>query len=273
MTLRSRDRRRTGRTPAVLQAAAISRPAERTGVQHGVRGSSTANWRIVSALIVALLSGVLVIFFYADVFYVHSVAVGGLHYTTKEEIFALTGIANMHIFWVDPDEVRRAVLRSSTLADAQVSVGWPPSMVQILVTEREPALVWEQAGVATWIDLQGRVMSQREDRPDLVRVTTDNSIEGPIGPNTRLEQDVVSGALQLHALKPDLRFFRYSPTKGLGYQDDRGWEAWFGTGTDMPEKMLIYNAIVTNLQSRSIQPGEVNVVNPDAPYYSAVRGQ
>jgi hypothetical protein len=273
MAGRSRERQRTGRTPAVLRRGAGFATASPAGVQHGVRTGSAANWRIVSLLIVLLLAAVLFVFFWADVFYVHSVAVGGLHYTTKEEVFALSGIANMHVFWVDPEAVRQAILRSPTVADAQVIVGWPPNMVQIVVEEREPAFVWEQAGVATWIDLQGRVMRQREDRPDLVRVIAENSLEGPMGPNTQLDEAIVSGALQLHALMPDLSFLRYDPIKGLGYQDAGGWQVWFGVGTDMPEKVSIYNTIVDNLKSRGIQPGEVNVVNPDAPYYSAAWGR
>jgi hypothetical protein len=60
---------------------------------------------------------------------------------------------------------------------------------------------------------------------------------------------------------------RYHPDKGLGYQDARGWNAWLGTGTNMPEKILIYNAIVANLQARGITPSEINVSNPDAPFY------
>lgn len=273
MAGRSRERQRGGRTPAVFRRETAAYAQERSAVQHGARTGSGANWRIVSFLIVVLLSGVLFVFFWADVFYIHSVAVGGLRYTTKEEVFALTGIANMHVFWVDPTEVRQAVLRSPTVADAQVVVGWPPNMVQIVIEEREPAFVWEQAGVATWIDLQGRVMRQREDRPDLIRVVAENSIEGPIGPNMQLDKAIVSGALQLHALLPDLRFLRYDPIEGLGYQDAGGWQVWFGVGTDMPERVSIYNGIVANLKSRGIQPGEVNVVNPDAPYYATAWGR
>jgi hypothetical protein len=85
--------------------------------------------------------------------------------------------------------------------------------------------------------------------------------------------DVVNGALQLRTLFPNLQVLRYHPEKGLGYQDEHGWEAWFGTGTDMPEKMQIYQAIVANLQSRGIQPESVDVSNPDAPHYSVLWGR
>ncbi len=260
-------RRRSARAPGIWRGPLAS-PTERPAVQHGTRERGLPGARIVSGLIIISLSAVLFVFFSTDVFYVHAISVGGLQYMSKEEVFALTDIANMHVFWVDPEEVRQSVLRSSTIADAEVHVGWPPQMVTVRVEERQPALIWEQAGVDTWIDVQGRVMRLREDRPDLMRIQTDGTVEGPLAPNIRLDVDIISGALQLHTLFPDLTRLRYHPDKGLGYTDVRGWEVWLGTGTDMPEKIAVYDAIVKNLTSRGIQPHEINVANPHAPFYA-----
>ena len=52
-----------------------------------------------------------------------------------------------------------------------------------------------------------------------------------------------------------------------------GWDAWFGTGTDMPNKLLIYNALVERLQARGIQPNVISVADPNAVYYSTVLGR
>lgn len=269
MATRSREggRRRLTRTPGIIGAPpAPLEASERPAVQHRVRGRVFISWRIFSGLIVLGLVFVLFMFFSADAFYVHSIAVGGLSYMTKEEIFALTDIANTHIFWVDPQAVRQSVLRSPTIADATVNIGWPPNMVQIVVEERQPALVWEQDGIAVWIDLRGKVMRQRENRPDLLRISADSTGEPPLD----VSRDVVNGALQLKNLYPNIEVLRYNQDKGLGYADGRGWMIWFGSGTDMPEKLLIYNAIVANLQTRGIVPTEINVENPDAPYYSVL---
>ncbi|MFN8448602.1 MAG: FtsQ-type POTRA domain-containing protein [Anaerolineae bacterium] len=270
MTSKLRETRRSARTPAIWRGR-TSPEVERAPVQHGVRGRFSIPWRVVSGLIVLSLLMVLALFFTSDAFYVRSIAVGGLHYMSSSEIFSLTNVTNMHVFWVDPDQVRADILRSSTVADADVRVGWPPNMVQIVITEREPALVWEQSGTATWIDLQGRVMRQRENRPDLLRVTVDSAVVGTVG--AQVDQDVVSGAVQLQSLLPGVTVLRYHPDKGLGYNDHRGWDAWLGTGTDMPEKVLIYNSIVSSLQVRGIVPSEINVANPDAPYYSVLSGR
>ena len=274
MTSRLRDRRRSStREPGILRGpVGAALPVDRPVVQHGARRLGFTSWRMFSGFIVISLSILLFLFFTTDFFYVHSIAIGGLKYMTKEEVFALTNIANMHIFWVDPAEVRKNILRSPTVADADVQVGWPPQMVQIIIQEREPAVVWVQSGLPTWVDIQGRVMNQREDRPDLLKVLSDVQ-DGPLGQNVQLGVDIISGALQLKALNPSMTTIRYNPTKGLGYQDQRGWLVWFGVGTDMPEKIAIYNAMVSNLTGRGIQVGEINIVNPDAPFYSALRGQ
>jgi POTRA domain, FtsQ-type len=268
MTSRLRERRKAGsRTPSIVRGpVAASGALERPAAQHGARRAGFAGWRIISGMIVIGLLVVVVLFFSANIFYVHGIAVGGLKYMTKEEVFALTGIANMHVFWVDPQEVRKNILRSPTIADATVTVGWPPNMVQVIVQEREPALVWVQSSVPVWLDIQGRVMSLREDRPDLLRISS-NVTDGPLGPNVQVGVDIVTGALQLKALRPNITELRYDPTNGLGYADGRGWLAWFGTGTDMPEKLLIYDAIVNNVVSRSVHPAEINVMNPDNPVY------
>jgi len=278
MATRSRERRPrrrgeareplTSREPAIYRGA-MTPPYDAARSQVVTR-RSFVSWRIFSALIVASLSLVLALLFSSDAFYIHSVAVGGLHYLTESEIFALSGIADLHIFWVDPVEVRARLLQSPTIADATVNVGWGTPMVQIIVAEREPALVWEQAGIATWVDVQGRVMRQREDRPDLMRVTNDDTLADV--PGGRINAAIIAGALQLHSLLPDIPALRYNVEYGLGYNDERGWQVWLGTGTDMPERILIYNAIIADFQQQGFLPTAVYVIDPDHPYYCCQAG-
>lgn len=262
---RQRDSRRAQRDPAIWRGSLAAYDAERAPLHQVNDRRAAVSWRLLSALIVVSLVIVLLVFFSSDAFYVHSIAIGGLRYMTSEEVFALSNIANLHIFWVDPAAVRADLLRSPTIANATVQVTWGTPMVQILIEEREPALVWEQAGIATWVDLQGRIMRQRENRPDLVRVTVDDPMAGV--PEHRVNVDIVNGALQLHMLLPDLPALRYHAEYGLGYNDRRGWEAWLGTGTNMPEKLLVYNALVEQLQRENFIPSAVFVLDVDAPYY------
>jgi cell division septal protein FtsQ len=270
MTSRFRTSRRSTREPAIWRtpAGGAAVELERTPVQHSTRGRTFISARVFSGLIILSLCAVLVLFFASDVFYISSFSVGGLRYMTPNEIFALTNVTNMHVFWIDPAEVREGLLRSPTIANATVHVGWPPNMLTLIIEEREPALVWEQSGTASWIDLQGRVMQQREDRSDLVRIQVDPLIEGNVGAS--IDPQIVMGTIQLHTLVPEVTVLRYHPDKGLGYNDQRGWEVWLGVGSDTQLKMLIYDAIVDHAESRGIVLSEVNLVNPHAPVYSVL---
>lgn len=277
-TSRSRERqqrrRATGRAPGVLRTPGAAAPeAERPLIEHGIRRQIGASWRMLSALIVAVLVVILGIFFMSDVFYVRSVIVAGANNLDESEVFRYADIAEMHIFWVNPADVRQSILKSSpVVADARVEVGWPPDMVRIYIEEREPVLIWTQAGVSALVDLQGRILRyppEGEARPDLLQVVADNSLEGPPGVDAPIPVDAVFGALQLQNIFAGVRVLRYNADRGLGFREAGGWDVWLGTGTDMPNKLQIYDALWRNLAARGITPVEINVSNPDAVYYCA----
>jgi hypothetical protein len=267
-----RDRRRGTRYAGVLRDNRTRTTDDRPLVEHSEPRNTTVNWRLFSGAIVVCLSVILVLFFTADAFYVRAVAVGGLKYLTKEEIFAYADIANVHIFWINPGNVREKLLASPSIADAKVTLGWPPNMVNIVVEEREPALVWEQSGTAIWVDIQGRIMAQRETRPELIRVATQGVVQQGIE-SGRVDEDIVFGALQLQELMPDVPLLLYDANKGLGFRNTYGWDVWLGVGTGMPEKFQIYQTMAASLVARGIQAGEVNITNPDAPYYNVLWGR
>jgi cell division septal protein FtsQ len=276
-TPRSRDERRTqrtSRTPGIYRGRFAPQPnaADLEPIQHGTREGFVLGARVVSGLIALALIVVLLVFFAADAFYVTNITTAGLQYLTKEEIYTVSGVAGLHVFWLDPTEIRENILQFGSVADVDVQVGWPPNGVQIIVEERQPALIWEQGGTSVWIDLQGRVMAQRADLANLPRVTV-NGLNEPMTASVRLDPQVVAGALQLRELLPEMQNLRYVPERGLGYNDPRGWEVWFGVGTDMPEKILIYNAIVADNQARGITPSVIDVADPDAPKYCCRTGQ
>ena len=99
---KTRERRRGNQYTGILRGSSRDeRPAP-----SQIEEKAGFNWRIVSGVIVVLLSGLLFLFFFADAFYVSSIRVGGVDTMTVEEIFAIADIANWHIFWVEPEKVR-----------------------------------------------------------------------------------------------------------------------------------------------------------------------
>ncbi len=274
VSTRQRRERRERQYTGVLRDRRLPAVAETVTVQHSEERPSGFSWRLVSFALVLLLSLVLVFFYVSESFYVRSISVAQPKYLTKEEIFAFADIANLHIFWVSPQQVRANLLRSPSIADARVWLSWPPHMVNIVVEEREPSLVWEQGGTAVWLDVQGRMMAQRQDRPDLLRVIADATVQdSPLGEAARVDPQVVIGALQLRDLLPSVTMLRYESVRGLGFVDTNGWTVWLGTGANMREKVQIYQTIAQSIAARGIQAGEINVSNPDAPYYTVMWGR
>jgi hypothetical protein len=274
-SLRSRrQKRRSSRSPAVWHGSGGRTSSEQAALEHGVRNQFGLSSRILSGLVVAGLLLTLVVFFTADIFYVRGITVVGENYLQEAEVFRYSGIAEMHLFWVEPQEVRQTILEASpVVADVRVVVGWPPNMVKIYIEEREPALIWTQGGVSALVDLQGNVLRYPpadEEYPGMLRVIADSSIEGRPGLNESVPVDAVHGALQLQSLLSGVQYLRYHPIKGLRFAESESeWDVWLGVGTDMPNKLLIYETLRDNLLSRGIMPIEINVAHPEAVYYCA----
>lgn len=263
---RARQRRQRGTNYTGILRSGTQRPTENTA-QAAERGFSFS-WRWLSGALVLGLSSLLVFFFATDALYVSRIGVSGLEYMNQQEVYDYAAINNLHIFWLEPGAVRENLMRFPTVADAQVRVGWPPMMVNVIVEERQPALIWEQGARAMWVDINGTVMPLRAERDDLVRVVAEETVPEDFVAEAALDPAIVYGVLQLHDLQPTLQRWRYDATNGLGYENEAGWNVWFGTGTGMPEKWQIYNTIAASAQARGIAVQDLNVADPDAPYYT-----
>ncbi|MBI5930655.1 MAG: FtsQ-type POTRA domain-containing protein [Chloroflexi bacterium] len=259
----SLSKRRSARQREHLRRQGLdpARPEARVRPQ----GVVWVSWRWFSGALTLVLIFVLYAMVGTDVFVVNSVAVGGEKYLTAEQIFEASGVANRHLFWVNPLEVEQRLESNPSIADAQVYVGWPPNMVSILISEREPALVWEQGNFRVWVDVNGIVMFQREERPELLRIVSHQQDAEPLGVGSTIDREVIAGALQLKAKFPTIEELLYDPVKGLGYQDGRNWIVWFGIGTNMEMKVRVYDAIVA---AYAIQFLEVDVSDPDHPSFT-----
>ena len=73
----------------------------------------------------------------------------------------------------------------------------------------------------------------------------------------------------LRELRPNIGNLYFKPGSGLSYQDGRGWRAYFGEGSDMAQKLVIYETIVENMVSRGLSADYISVRNPYKPYYMA----
>ncbi len=233
------------------------------------RGVVWISWRWLSGIITIFLLIILYIMVATPVFVVDSIVVGAVgekQYLTPEEVFEVSKIANYNLFWLDVEDIEAELERNPSIADAQVFIDWPPNMVSIIITEREPSLIWDQGDFRVWVDVNGIVMFRREEREDLLRIVYPGENLEPLGVGSVIDRDIVVGALQLREKLPTINVMLYDPVRGLGFREDGNWIAWFGIGTNMDQKLLVYEAIVRTYYP-VIRFAEVDVSDPDHPSF------
>ena len=209
--------------------------------------------------------------------YFHAVwaTVIGNNRLTAEEINAALGMAGQSIFTIQPDEVEtRLRLNYHELTSAEVKV-YLPNYVYVTVTEREPVILWQQGDGYTWVDSAGVAFRPRGFVAGLVPVVGNGtppvevvSADDPLSPPPFISKEMVDAILVLAPHVPAGSYMLYDPHNGLGWNDSRGWQVYFGTDTkDMALKVRVYQSLVDSLMARGLYPTFVSVAYPDAPYY------
>jgi len=275
--LRSRQRKRgMTRAPGIWRGRRWSADTGRPAVEHGTQHAAGLGARALSGLIVVSLIVVLSVFFVTDYFYVHNITVVGVNYLDEAEVFRYSGMEGTHIFWIDPEKVRESILRLNVVADARVEIGWPPDLVRVYIEEREPAFIWVQSGTSSLIDLQGRrlrFLAEGETPPSLLWVLTEGNAADLPSLDASIPLDVVNGVVQLQNLLMGVPSLRYDPVNGLGFQEQGGGQVWLGVGSDMLDKLPVYETLRDNLLARGITPTEINVAHLGAVYYRGAETQ
>ena len=87
------------------------------------------------------------------------------------------------------------------------------------------------------------------------------------GEEAAIPPDAVNGALQLQTLFAGIQELRYDPVKGLGFRESQGWDVWLGVGTDMSDKLVVYERLRDELVAQGITPVEINVSYLDGGIY------
>jgi hypothetical protein len=175
----------------------------------------------------------------------------------------------------------------------------------IRIREKPPLATWQEGDKSFWIDDDGQLTASRAQTVGLLNIVSEappastasdairEKVDKIIGKEEADEpvadeneatldektvasraafvpRDVLAGALQLRELRPNIDKLYYKPSEGLGYQDGRGWTAYFGTGRDMHQKLVVYETIVANLLERGARPAYISVANQYKPYYRLV---
>jgi hypothetical protein len=235
-------------------------------------------------------------------FYVTTIPVEGIISIPATEVVQASQLAGSHIFAADPGAAAQAIMDNvSGVISATVTLTWP-NQVSIKVLEDSPIAIWVEGSNQFWVTRMGRLIPARSESLGLLLIQSEIAIGGEtaptsptvssrtqetavsptnlsetdtpeseaVTPNIRfVPQEVLAGALQLKQLRPNIERLFYRPSSGLSFQDGRGWRVYFGTGTDMRQKLVVYETIVEALLAEGLTPQYVSVSNQEKPYYLA----
>ncbi|MBK8902962.1 MAG: FtsQ-type POTRA domain-containing protein [Anaerolineaceae bacterium] len=228
-------------------------------------------------------------------FYLTAIPVEGVISVPATEVVQASNLAGSHIFAADPGTAAQQIMDNVPgIISATVTLNWP-NQVQINVTEDSPIAIWVEGSNQFWVTRTGRLIPARSSSLGLLMIqsevegvgvatavpatptaadeTEDTEAEAEIESITAnmrfLPREVLAGALQLKQLRPNIDRLFYRPSSGLSYQDGRGWRVFFGTGTDMSQKLVVYETIVEELLAQGLTPQYVSVSNQEKPYYLA----
>ncbi len=291
--LRKQPRRRSAAAPRVVMPKTANKRRRRNRWRTPFTKSSVKGFffssRWISALLLVFSIGALYLMGDTATFYLYSVPVEGAHAALEGDIIAASGLYGAHIFAADPTAAAERISEIPGVISAVVTLSWP-NEVMIVIEEDTPVALWRDKGKLYWITDSGTFMEARGQTEGLLvvesevqtavsQVEVDDVEEDgeetavtPPSSSTSLAfmpQPVLDGALMLRELRPNIDQLYYRPAGGLSYQDGRGWRAYFGEGTDMNQKLVVYEAIVADLESRGLTPAYISVSNQEKPYYAA----
>ncbi len=279
----------------------------RNSQQRLRRPLSTAAGLILNARWISLAIAALCVYaLYAigsdERFYLNYIPVEGASTIEINHIVEESGLGGHHIFAADPQSAADHIGEINGIITATVTLEWP-NQVMIRVSEKPPLATWQEGEQTYWIDEDGHLSPARAttvgllniisevplakvDRDDLLAGTMleedtaepedteasgdEASEEGEEEMQSQaafVPEEVLDGALLLRELRPNIDALYYRPSEGLGYQDGRGWRAYFGSGRDMHQKLVVYETIVAQLLERGIMPAYISVANQHKPYY------
>lgn len=223
---------------------------------------TSARWISLALLSVCIWAFVMV--GQEERFYLTTIPVTGNQTISSSDVVSKSGLAGIHIFGADPNDAAERINQISGVISATVMLEWP-NKVDIQIAEDSPIALWEQNGKRYWINENGLLIPSRSERPGLLVIRAE--VRGPVEEQTYVAQDVLDGALKLRDLRPNIDQLYFDPGVGLSYQDGRGWRAYFGSGPDMEQKLVVYETIVEDLLSRAVTPAYISVRNQVKPYY------
>ena len=180
-----------------------------------------------------------------EIFYVPQLTLNGNRILPANEIEQAAEIRGWNLFFVNGSEVEAAIKKLPEVKDAHVSVDLP-NEVQVQISERVPRFVWQTRSGTYWVDDDGMALRSRFAAPGLLTMKDLDSPVSKIG--GRVDADAFNAAVNLRNLWPGgPGAFEWSKAHGLAVRDAHGWLIYFGSGTQMSDKVAALKIVTAQL--------------------------
>jgi cell division protein FtsQ len=246
-------------------------------------------WKTASGALSLILLACIWAMWSAPTFQVDTIKVNGVQRIPAAEINTALDLEGISILEVMPDQVKQDLLAAfPDIATASVQVGLPAGVL-VRVKEREPVMAWQQNGETRWIDKDGFIFPARGDSSSLMNVQSEGDPPAPADPEEKkpaedavvtiadikpkaagpyIQPALIAAIQKLSGQAPTGTSILYDPRYGLGWNDPKGWQVYFGTQIDnMDLKLNQYAVIIDDFSKRGIQPVMISVEFPLAPFY------
>ncbi len=201
--------------------------------------------KFAAGVLIALLLGALYAMFNLEYFFVNEPIVIGNKIVPREEIVQVSGMRGWNIFFVEPNAVANAVRALPEFKEVQVYVTLP-NTIEIYTTERTPRFVWEVAGKNFWIDEDGIAMRPRGMVENGWHVRDSEGKVVKYG--ERINPDAFNAAVSLiNVWKDSPKYFEWTKAHGLTLREEHGWLVYFGSASQMQDKVTALNIVTTQL--------------------------
>lgn len=229
-------------------------------------------WRLISGLTVAASLFVLYFLSTSAAFTVAAVELRDAQRLDLTAVNNALQVAGTSIFSVQPGALL-TILKDQfpELEEVSVSVSFPAHVV-VHVDERDPLIVWEQAGLTVWVDAAGVAFTPQVGGEGLIKVAAlepPPALEGEFFAQHQLiRPEMVTAIQSLSRIAPAGTELIYDPRLGFGWTDPGGWQAFFGQdGQNMTQRLAVYLSILSELSARRLTPTLISVAQLHAPYY------
>jgi hypothetical protein len=246
----------------------------------------SVGWRVLSGALTLGLLFALYWLWTSPMFLVEEVSLNGISRVDEGDLLARADILGKPVFAIDPQSLQENLAESiRALEQVTVTVNYPAEVI-IDAVERQPVIVWEQAGVTSWwVDIDGVRFAPIGSSDNLVYVEAkappppiyaphqisaeESSDSGSTTEEQLLRSEMVSGILFLADYLPDGARLMYHERYGIGWEDPEfGWQVFFGKELNqMPVRIALYQAIAENLIGRNRYPVMISIEQVKAPYY------